>query len=173
MWLLALSTGAVSLPVDHLSGVSWHSCGGTSASLQSFTPQRWPLTPCCLELLTVSRLWNSTGDLHVKTIIHWYDERSASTHLNPHLQVRVHNQKICGSSWKGACVGSDCIRCSGLLTAVTHTEHFSSININVGSRKQQNALLFMIQFLFGVRKESVPVSYFCAVAVNICLSFSY
>lgn len=69
---------------------------------------------------------------------------------------------------------------------MTHTEHFSSININVGSRKLKITKCTFVYDTtsFWSEKESVTVhdvSYFCAVgeaavAVNIylsVLSFSY
>lgn len=89
MWLLAF-TGAVSLPVDHLLGAFWHSCGGTSASLQSFTPQGGDLwSPAVVFGIIISTVWGETTlgifIYLLKTIIHQYDPTEAPQHIWVHI----------------------------------------------------------------------------------------
>lgn len=90
MWLLALFTGAVSLPVDHLSGVFWHSCGGNICfPAELYSTERWPLNPCCcIWSYWLCHYCETALEIFMyllKTIIHWYAPKEAPQHVWIHI----------------------------------------------------------------------------------------
>lgn len=154
---------------------------GTSASLQSFTPQRWPLNPCCcIWSYWLCHYCETALEIFMyllKTIIHWYDPKEAPQHIWIHIfrfglitrfvvylgKVLVLDQTGSVALVFGVVDGSD--------------SHWTFLFHKYKCGKQKTVKTTKCTFVYDTtsfwsEKESVTVhdvSYFCAVAVNICV----